>query len=115
MAHFLIVEARFYEGITDELVKGAVGVLEQAGVTFDRLAVPGALEIPAAIRDEIRFHPLHTLEEALALVMTAPQPKKKESSAKRSASGSSGQKRRPKSTPRGRTAPAPAGRARPER
>ena len=58
--HILIVEARFYEGITDELVKGAVGVLEQAGVTFDRLAVPGAFEIPAAIRMAIRamhFHP----------------------------------------------------------
>jgi 6,7-dimethyl-8-ribityllumazine synthase len=58
--HILIVEARFYEDIADELVKGAVGALEKAGVTFDRLAVPGAFEIPAAIRMAIRamhFHP----------------------------------------------------------
>jgi 6,7-dimethyl-8-ribityllumazine synthase len=58
--HILIVEARFYEDIADELVKGAMGVLEKTGVTFDRLAVPGAFEIPAAIRMAIRamhFHP----------------------------------------------------------
>ncbi|HSD34553.1 MAG TPA: 6,7-dimethyl-8-ribityllumazine synthase [Alphaproteobacteria bacterium] len=58
--HILIVEARFYEDIADELVKGAMGALEKAGVTFDRLAVPGAFEIPAAIRMAIRamhFHP----------------------------------------------------------
>ena len=58
--HILIVEARFYEDIAEELVKGAVAVLTAAGVTYDRLAVPGALEIPAAIRIAIRamhFHP----------------------------------------------------------
>jgi 6,7-dimethyl-8-ribityllumazine synthase len=58
--HILIVEARFYEDIADELVKGAMGALEKAGVTFDRIAVPGAFEIPAAIRMAIRamhFHP----------------------------------------------------------
>ena len=58
--HILIVEARFYEDIADELVKGAMSALEKAGVTFDRLAVPGAFEIPAAIRMAIRamhFHP----------------------------------------------------------
>ena len=58
--HILIVEARFYEDIAEELVKGAVAVLTAAGVTYDRLAVPGAFEIPAAIRMAIRamhFHP----------------------------------------------------------
>jgi 6,7-dimethyl-8-ribityllumazine synthase len=58
--HILIVEARFYEEISDELAKGAVAALKEAGVTFDRLAVPGAFEIPAAIRMAIRamhFHP----------------------------------------------------------
>ena len=48
--HILIVEARFYEDIADALVQGATARLEQAGVTFDRIAVPGAFEIPAAIR-----------------------------------------------------------------
>jgi 6,7-dimethyl-8-ribityllumazine synthase len=47
--HIMIVEARFYEDIADELVKGAVAALEGAGVTFERHAVPGCFEIPAAI------------------------------------------------------------------
>ena len=46
----LIVEARFYEDIADALVDGAMGVLESAGADVERLAVPGAFEIPAAIR-----------------------------------------------------------------
>jgi len=49
MSRILIVEARFYEDIADELVKGAIAALEEAGVEFDRVEVPGALEIPAAI------------------------------------------------------------------
>jgi 6,7-dimethyl-8-ribityllumazine synthase len=48
--HIMIVEARFYEDIADELVKGAVRALESAGATYDRFAVPGAFEIPAAIK-----------------------------------------------------------------
>ena len=46
----LIVEARFYEDIADELVKGAIQVLDKAGVEYDRILVPGAFEIPGAIR-----------------------------------------------------------------
>ena len=49
MPHVLIVEARFYEDIADELVKGAVAALEEAGASYERLAVPGAFEIPPAI------------------------------------------------------------------
>jgi 6,7-dimethyl-8-ribityllumazine synthase len=52
--HILIVEARFYEDITDELVKGAVRELDQAGAHCERVAVPGAFEIPAAIVMGIR-------------------------------------------------------------
>jgi 6,7-dimethyl-8-ribityllumazine synthase len=48
--HIMVVEARFYEPIADELVRGATAALEHAGATFERFAVPGALEIPAAIR-----------------------------------------------------------------
>ena len=46
----LIVEARFYDDIADELAKGAIGALEAVGAEVDRIDVPGALEIPAAIR-----------------------------------------------------------------
>jgi 6,7-dimethyl-8-ribityllumazine synthase len=45
----LIVEARFYSHISDALLDGATAALEKAGVHFDRIAVPGALEIPTAI------------------------------------------------------------------
>lgn len=46
----MIVEARFYEDIADELVKGATAALDEAGATYERFAVPGAFEIPGAIR-----------------------------------------------------------------
>ena len=52
--HILIVEARFYEDIADALAKGAVAVLEEAGCTYERISVPGAFEIPAAIRMAIK-------------------------------------------------------------
>ena len=48
--HILIVEARYYEEIGEMLLAGAERVLMDAGVTYDRINVPGALEIPGAIR-----------------------------------------------------------------
>lgn len=45
----LVVEARFYENFSDDLLRGATRVLEEAGAEFDRITVPGALEIPGAI------------------------------------------------------------------
>ena len=48
-ARILIVEARFYDDIADELLKGAMRVLDEAGVVYERLSVPGSLEIPPAI------------------------------------------------------------------
>ncbi len=47
--HVMIVEARFYDDIADALVQGATKALAEAGATFDRFAVPGTFEIPAAI------------------------------------------------------------------
>ena len=47
--HMLIVEARFYDHISDELLRGATRVLDHVGARYDRVTVPGALEIPAAI------------------------------------------------------------------
>jgi len=48
-ANVLIVEARFYPQISDALLDGATAALDAAGARFDRIAVPGALEIPTAI------------------------------------------------------------------
>ena len=45
----LIVESRFYDHIADALLKGATGVLDEAGASYERITVPGALEVPAAI------------------------------------------------------------------
>ena len=47
--HILIVEARFYPEISDNLAQGAIAVLEAAGATFERVDVPGAFELPAVI------------------------------------------------------------------
>ena len=46
----LVVEARFYPEISDALYEGAMNVLLAAGVSTERATVPGALEIPGAIR-----------------------------------------------------------------
>jgi len=49
MAKFLIVEARFYDGLNDMLINGAKAALETAGHEAEVITVPGALEIPGAI------------------------------------------------------------------
>ena len=48
-ARILIVESRFYEDISDALLAGAERVLAAAGAVFDRITVPGSLEIAAAL------------------------------------------------------------------
>ncbi len=48
-ARILVVEARYYEDISERLLQGAKRALRQAGAALDLVTVPGALEIPAAI------------------------------------------------------------------
>jgi 6,7-dimethyl-8-ribityllumazine synthase len=45
----LIIEARFYSEIADELIAGATALLQNQDIAFERFAVPGALEIPIAL------------------------------------------------------------------
>ena len=46
----LIVVAPYYAEISDKLIEGAVAALEDAGVEVHVRDVPGALELPVAIR-----------------------------------------------------------------
>ncbi len=48
-ARILVVEARYYDDIGEMLLSGARRAATQAGAEVDLLAMPGALEIPAAI------------------------------------------------------------------
>ncbi|GAB4238840.1 MAG: 6,7-dimethyl-8-ribityllumazine synthase [Methyloligellaceae bacterium] len=54
MTSVLIIEARYYEDIADELMRGALSELEERGVAHERVTVPGALEIPVALSLAIR-------------------------------------------------------------
>ena len=72
--HVMIVEARFYEDVADELAKGACAALEQAGASWKRYPVPGTFEIPAAIgfaadADESRDRPAFDGYVALGCVV----------------------------------------------
>jgi 6,7-dimethyl-8-ribityllumazine synthase len=48
-ARVLVVEARFYDDIADDLLQGATAWLDAAGATYDVVTVPGALELAPAI------------------------------------------------------------------
>ena len=45
----LIVEARFYDDLADEMLKAAADVITAHDAEYDVISVPGALEIPGAI------------------------------------------------------------------
>lgn len=52
--YLLIIDSRFYEDIADELVKGAIAAIEAGEASYARVSVPGAFEIPAAVRFAVR-------------------------------------------------------------
>lgn len=49
----LIIEARFNEKIADELAAGAIAELEAQGASYERIAVPGSLEIPLVLASAV--------------------------------------------------------------
>ena len=57
--HIMIVEAPFYKGISEELMKGALIVLNAKGASFEKFEVPGALEIAPAILYGIKMKQYH--------------------------------------------------------
>lgn len=50
MSHLLIVISPYYQHIAERLLTGAKQVLDDGGASFDVIEVPGALEIPPAIK-----------------------------------------------------------------
>jgi 6,7-dimethyl-8-ribityllumazine synthase len=46
----LVLEARFYAEIADNLYEGARRIFEAAGMEVERVDVPGSLELPAALK-----------------------------------------------------------------
>ena len=50
----LIVVAPYYKDIADQLVAGAKAEIEKAGGSWELVEVPGALEVPTAIRIAFR-------------------------------------------------------------
>jgi 6,7-dimethyl-8-ribityllumazine synthase len=53
-AHILIIEAPYYEAISAELAAGAIAELDAAQATYERIVVPGALEIPQALAQAVK-------------------------------------------------------------
>jgi len=53
-AHILIIEAPYYQEIAKELVEGAIAELEASGASYERVVVPGALEIPLALAQAVK-------------------------------------------------------------
>lgn len=66
----LIIEARFYNDISDHLIHGAVQELAAVGAGYKRVIVPGIFEIPAAIRYAIRAMELRATDERYAGYIT---------------------------------------------
>jgi len=47
--NILVIDARYHPDVADALVDGATAALEKGSARFERVSVPGVLEIPAAI------------------------------------------------------------------
>ena len=53
-ARVLLIEAPYYGAIAEALAAGAIAELEAAGASFERVTVPGALEIPQALAQAVK-------------------------------------------------------------
>ncbi len=52
--NILIIEARYHPDVAEALTDSATAALERGGARFERMSVPGVLEIPAAIAIAVR-------------------------------------------------------------
>lgn len=72
MAHVMIVTSPYYEEISTHLLNGVKGVLDAQRHTYEVVEVPGALEIPAALklgfeREETKAAGNHKFDAFVAL------------------------------------------------
>ena len=49
MTKLLVLEARYYNDINDQMLAGIEKACTEAGATYDVMAVPGSYELPAAL------------------------------------------------------------------
>jgi len=61
--HIMIVESRYYEEIAEELITSVLSELKSFGATYERFEVPGAFEIPAAIKFAIESSELGSSQQ----------------------------------------------------
>lgn len=54
MAHFLVIEARYYNDIADSLLAGVEQALAKEQATFDVITTSGAYELPATLNFSIQ-------------------------------------------------------------
>ena len=52
-ARILLIDAPYYQNIAEALLAGATAEFAAAGATFERVVVPGALEIPLALAQAV--------------------------------------------------------------
>ena len=52
--HIMIAVSKYYEDVADEMLRGAVAALDEAGASHEVYEIPGAFEIPAAIATALR-------------------------------------------------------------
>ena len=48
-ARVLVIESPYYQDVAAALLEGAIAEIEAAGATYEKVSVPGALEIPQAL------------------------------------------------------------------
>ncbi len=61
-SRILVIEAPFYEDISDHLYRGCVRELTARGVGHMRVRVPGVLELPAVVRYAVRTMEFRTTD-----------------------------------------------------
>ena len=61
--HIMIVESRYYEEVAEELITSVLSELEEFGASYERFEVPGAVEIPTAIKFAIKSAELGSIKK----------------------------------------------------